>query len=164
MAGGSGSGRDGGARPRRPRADGPSTGHDGGRARPGAGRGTFHFTPGRGWKQEQGSFPSGHASSSFTAAAVVTGEMSRWSPHLTVPVEIIMYGGATAVGLSRIFENRHWATDVVAGAALGYLVGSNVVAHAYRDSREAEQTPETNRVGSSRFPPIPIFYMAVPSR
>ena len=136
-----------------------------GRARPDSGGGTFDFRLGRGWSKERGSFPSGHASSSFAAAAVVTGEMSRWSSPYTVPVGIVMYGGAAAVGLARIFENRHWATDVLAGAALGYLIGDNVVEHAYRDADdETEPAPSSQGGAASRLPPIPIFYMSIPSR
>jgi membrane-associated phospholipid phosphatase len=38
-----------------------------------------------------------------------------------------MYGGAALVGLSRMYENRHWASDVIMGAAIGTFAGTKVV-------------------------------------
>jgi membrane-associated phospholipid phosphatase len=38
-----------------------------------------------------------------------------------------MYTGAALVGASRIYNNKHWASDVLAGAAIGTFVGSKVV-------------------------------------
>ena len=42
-----------------------------------------------------------------------------------------MYAGATAVGLSRMYHNRHWASDVVMGAAIGTFSGRKVVQYAH---------------------------------
>jgi membrane-associated phospholipid phosphatase len=36
------------------------------------------------------------------------------------------------IGLSRITENKHWATDVLTGAAIGYLTGRLVVNNYHR--------------------------------
>ena len=38
-----------------------------------------------------------------------------------------MYGGATLVGLSRMYNNAHWASDVTLGAAIGTFSGIKVV-------------------------------------
>ena len=38
-----------------------------------------------------------------------------------------MYGGAAAVGVSRMYNNRHWASDVILGAAIGTFAGTKVV-------------------------------------
>jgi membrane-associated phospholipid phosphatase len=38
-----------------------------------------------------------------------------------------MYGGAALIGLSRMYENRHWASDVIMGAAIGTFAGTKVV-------------------------------------
>ena len=35
------------------------------------------------------------------------------------------------MGLSRIYNNQHWASDVMAGAALGTLVGIKVVKYTH---------------------------------
>jgi membrane-associated phospholipid phosphatase len=44
-----------------------------------------------------------------------------------VPIGLALHGGAALVGLSRIYHNRHWASDVAAGAALGIVSGWLVV-------------------------------------
>jgi membrane-associated phospholipid phosphatase len=48
-----------------------------------------------------------------------------------------MYGGATLVGLSRMYHNNHWASDVVLGAAVGTFSGLKVVrySHAHPDNK-----------------------------
>lgn len=76
------------------------------------------------------SFPSGHTSTAFAAAAAVTEETSHWWPSSTWYVAPLMYGGATFVGLSRMYHNRHWASDVVLGAAIGTFAGLKVVQYA----------------------------------
>ena len=77
------------------------------------------------------SFPSGHSAAAFAAAAVVTSETARWWPHSTWYVAPVMYGGAALVGLSRVYNNKHWASDVVAGAAIGTLAGRALVRHQH---------------------------------
>lgn len=74
-----------------------------------------------------GSFPSGHTTVAFAAATVYALEYKDkpWVP-------IVCYTSASLIGLSRITENKHWATDVVAGAALGYLTGKLVVNNYHR--------------------------------
>jgi membrane-associated phospholipid phosphatase len=42
-----------------------------------------------------------------------------------------MYGGATMVGLSRMYHNKHWASDVVLGAAIGTFSGLKVVQYTH---------------------------------
>jgi len=73
------------------------------------------------------SFPSGHTVAAFAAAAAVSSETSRWWPHGIYVIGPTMYGGAALVGLSRMYENRHWASDVIMGAAIGTFAGTKVV-------------------------------------
>jgi membrane-associated phospholipid phosphatase len=73
------------------------------------------------------SFPSGHTVAAFAAGAAVTAEMSRWHPESRWLVGTAMYGGAGLVGLSRMYNNRHWASDVIIGAAIGTFAGNKVV-------------------------------------
>ena len=74
------------------------------------------------------SFPSGHTVAAFAAAAAVSAETSRWWPQTTYyAIGPALYGGAVAVGLSRMYENRHWASDVIMGAAIGTFAGTKVV-------------------------------------
>ena len=86
------------------------------------------FKFGRGFTKEgYTSFPSGHTTTAFAAAAAVTSETSRWWPRSTVFIAPLMYGGATLVGLSRMYHNKHWASDVVLGAGIGTFSGIKVV-------------------------------------
>jgi membrane-associated phospholipid phosphatase len=101
-----------------------------GRARPFVSTDTnprdFHFGRGFGNGNFQ-SFPSGHSSAAFAAASTVTSESQRWWPHATPYVATVMYGGAVLVGLSRMYNNAHWASDVVLGAGIGTFSGIKVV-------------------------------------
>ncbi len=67
------------------------------------------------------SFPSGHTSLSFTTATVLA-EMyddKRW-------VGVSAYSTATFVGIARISDDSHWASDVLFGAVKGYVIGKSV--------------------------------------
>ena len=77
------------------------------------------------------SFPSGHTVAGFAAAAAVTGETSRWWPSSVWYIGPAMYGGAALVGLSRMYNNRHWASDVITGAAIGTFAGTKVVRYHF---------------------------------
>jgi len=63
-----------------------------------------------------GSFPSGHASTSFAAATVLTFARPRWAPAFFLL--------ALAIGFSRVYVGVHYPLDVVGGAVLGILVAT----------------------------------------
>ncbi len=88
-----------------------------GRSRPLKQEGAFHFEPFRGGV----SFPSGHTAQAFTVATVI----AEHYPQLWV--RCVAYGTAALVGVSRIEQNAHFTSDVLAGAILGTLVGRTVV-------------------------------------
>jgi len=63
------------------------------------------------------SFPSGHTAQAFLAASIVHTELrdkSQW-------YGIGAYAVATSVGALRMLNNRHWQSDVFAGAGIGIL-------------------------------------------
>jgi membrane-associated phospholipid phosphatase len=109
-----------------------------GRARPYVSHDTsaHDFGVGRGLTRGDSyqSFPSGHATVAFAAAAVVTSESERWGSHAVWLVGPAMYGGATLVALSRMYNNAHWASDVVLGAAIGTFSGIKVVRYTHGHS------------------------------
>ena len=72
------------------------------------------------------SFPSGHSTAAFAFASVVTAETSNWWPDGRWPVGTITYSIATLTAASRIYNRQHWASDVIAGAAIGTLTGLKV--------------------------------------
>jgi membrane-associated phospholipid phosphatase len=89
--------------------------------------GNFQFA--RGLRKTKGytSFPSGHTAKAFGAASAVTAEVDRVWPRATWIVAPAMYGGALMVGLSRMYHNAHWASDVALGAGIGTFSGLKVV-------------------------------------
>ena len=93
---------------------------------------------GRGFgRDEYRSFPSGHTVAGFAAAAAVVSETNRWWPEANWYVAPVMYGGATLIGVSRMYNNKHWASDVVMGAAIGTFAGLKVVRyhHSHPDNK-----------------------------
>jgi membrane-associated phospholipid phosphatase len=66
------------------------------------------------------SFPSGHTSNAFAMAAALDGHYGK---KVTIPA----YALAAAVGYARLRDGVHWLSDVLAGAALGYIVGRTTV-------------------------------------
>jgi membrane-associated phospholipid phosphatase len=83
------------------------------------------------------SFPSGHTTTAFAAASSVTSEMRRLYPGSVWYVAPVLYGGAALVGVSRMYHNKHWASDVVLGAAVGTFSGLKVVrySHTHPDNK-----------------------------
>lgn len=64
------------------------------------------------------SFFSGHTTTAFSVATIIAEEYKE-----TIWVPIVSYTLASCVGLSRIHDNKHWASDVLTGALTGYLTG-----------------------------------------
>jgi membrane-associated phospholipid phosphatase len=77
------------------------------------------------------SFPSGHTINAFAFASTVSRETEMWWPKSRWYVGSVMYGGASLVGLSRMYNNQHWASDVIGGAAVGTLMGLKVVKYQH---------------------------------
>jgi membrane-associated phospholipid phosphatase len=92
---------------------------------------SFQLLRGFGHDDSYRSFPSGHTTSAFAAAAAVTSETSRWWPRSTWLIGPAMYGGAALVGVSRMYNNRHWASDVLVGAGIGTFAGLKVVRYQH---------------------------------
>ncbi len=70
------------------------------------------------------SFPSGHASSTAAVAASISA-MYDWNPVIAVP----LYATAVFVGASRIQDNMHYLSDVIAGLTIGTIVGRSVAGY-----------------------------------
>jgi membrane-associated phospholipid phosphatase len=61
----------------------------------------------------QAAMPSGHTTMAFALAASLADEVRNpWA-------KVGLYGLATSVGWSRMNDNRHWLTDIAAGALVG---------------------------------------------
>src|SRR5262249_54112425 len=101
-----------------------------GRSRPEQHQGPYHFAPFSG----HDSFPSGHATQAFAVATVI----SEHYDYLWV--KFGAYGLASMVGYARLNNNAHWASDVLAGAAIGTFVG-HVVVHFNQNHRNVSLQP-----------------------
>jgi membrane-associated phospholipid phosphatase len=102
-----------------------------GRSRPLENEGAFAFDPFSGNE----SFPSGHATNAFAVASVFAAHSEGW----VVPA--IAYTLATGVAVSRVNDNVHFTSDVIAGAAIGTAIGRSIVVRHRRAARKGENTP-----------------------
>ncbi|MFL5312200.1 MAG: phosphatase PAP2 family protein [Myxococcales bacterium] len=74
------------------------------------------------------SFISGHASIAFTAASAMCVQHSRLSLYASANAAVcpVALGIAATTSLLRVVADRHWASDVIAGAIVGSAVGAVV--------------------------------------
>jgi membrane-associated phospholipid phosphatase len=97
------------------------------------------------------SFPSGHTATAFMTATMLNKEYGHLSPWVGVGA----YTAATATGLMRMANNKHWLSDVMVGAGIGIISteigywladlmmhgkGKNVVSH-YNDEIKRGSSP-----------------------
>lgn len=95
-----------------------------GRARPNVGVGPGEFL-GPSFRDGYRSWPSGHATVAFAVATAFHLEYrSKW-------VSVLAYTLAAVGGWSRMHDDKHWASDVFAGAAIG-IVTTNAIFRARR--------------------------------
>ncbi|MDR1169315.1 MAG: phosphatase PAP2 family protein, partial [Prevotellaceae bacterium] len=92
------------------------------------------------------SFPSGHTAMAFAAAEFLRMEYG----HKSVWFSIGGYTAATMVGVGRILNNRHWLSDVVAGAGIGIL-STKIVYLAYPSLQKIFRKKNTGNLK-------PVFY------
>ncbi len=105
------------------------------------------------------SFPSGHTINAFAFASTLTREVQFWYPRSAFYVGTVFYGGATLMGLSRIYNNQHWASDVMGGAAIGTLIGVKVVkyTHSHPGSHIDRELIKGKKSSPTRIIPLVSF-------
>lgn len=72
---------------------------------------------------ENRSFPSAHTSNAFCIATIFA---SVYKDSRYIPV--VAYSAAALVGISRIHDNAHWTSDVLAGAMVGFVTARLMLA------------------------------------
>jgi undecaprenyl-diphosphatase len=82
-------------------------------------------------------FPSGHTTTSFACATVLSAYVPRAAPAF--------YLLALAIGFSRIYVGVHWPFDVLGGIALGVAVGAAVTALRRREGVPRRSTRSRRR-------------------
>ena len=83
-------------------------------------------------------FPSGHATNAFSMATVLSNVYKTDAPWLGW----VLYPTATLTSLARVNNERHWASDVFFGGALGYFIGRMVVRYSpFRDNDRISLLP-----------------------
>ena len=96
----------------------------------------FKFKPGNGFTSfETRSYPSLHTAAAFATATALVGEIHERRPGATKVAAPLLYTAAMIPGLTRIYLDQHWASDIVAGGFLGALIGSRVVSYAHSHKR-----------------------------
>ena len=102
------------------------------RERPNTGAGAGRFWPDGSGFTWNGSFPSGHATASWAFARVLVDETPhhRW-------LHVGIYALAAGVSVGRVTGRYHFPSDVLAGSAIGYLIGGYV----YRQHSQYYEAP-----------------------
>ncbi len=109
-----------------------------GRARPFEEEGAFSFHT-FSTQERYLSFPSGHAVVAFGMASVLAERVDE-------PVfDVVVYGLATVSVAGRVFQDKHWLSDVVVGSAIGLASG------LYVSHREQERSGKQHPAAKERF-------------
>ncbi|NTV99367.1 MAG: phosphatase PAP2 family protein [Chlorobiaceae bacterium] len=79
------------------------------------------------------SFPSGHAASSFAVSSTLSSRIHRpWA-------SAGLYALSTLTCMQRIYDDRHWLSDTIVGAAIGTAVGLAVGHLINKEENERKQ-------------------------
>jgi len=104
-----------------------------GRALPSKGESPSRFRP---FTWHRYSFPSGHTSAAFALASVLDTDLRGAFGYWHTP---LVYGVALGVAQSRLYDRKHYLSEVILGGAIGWSVG-NWVASKNRNVAPADIT------------------------
>jgi membrane-associated phospholipid phosphatase len=111
-----------------------------GRARPYMNLGSMSATP-FAFNEDNYSWPSGHTAVAFSLSSSLARSIDN------VYIGALLYAGAAGTGIARMYYDKHWLSDVVAGAAIGTL--SAQLVHTLDDRNAAsERNNSSSSVGS----------------
>jgi hypothetical protein len=115
-----------------------------GRSRPNSERGPYFYNM---FTLNEGSlsFPSGHSTVAFAVSSVLANRIHN------IYATIGLYSLSTVAALSRIYSDKHWASDVVLGSAIGYFVGDYISSDKRKCCQNKKVTyniyPSANGIG-----------------
>lgn len=90
-----------------------------GRSRPYTERGPYFYNMFT-FNEGSLSFPSGHTTVAFAMSSVLANRIKN------IYASIGLYTFSSVTALSRIYSDKHWASDVVLASAIGYFVGDYI--------------------------------------
>ncbi|MDR1552707.1 MAG: phosphatase PAP2 family protein [Prevotellaceae bacterium] len=93
------------------------------------------------------SFPSGHTATAFVAAEFLHQEYKDKSIWISVG----SYTMASLIGVSRILNDKHWVSDVVAGAGIG-IISTKIVYWTYPYLQKMFNRKKSKRTQTFIFP------------
>ena len=112
-----------------------------GRGRPFVGGDKGSFRPFQ-FRNDYDSMPSMHTASAFAMASVLASQSENSLAQL------FYYSAATFVGFSRMYKDKHWASDIILGAVIGELCG-RVVTNRHKKNDDDELTLAPMVTGNS---------------
>ncbi len=95
------------------------------RHRPNDGDGAYQWDGPDFLDNNRDSFPSGHSAGIFSVASVIAGRYGEENPW----VAPLVYSLAAITPLSRVYDEKHWASDAFMGSAIGYFTGKALVSY-----------------------------------
>ena len=101
----------------------------------------YDYNPGKGFAElRYRAYPSIHAAAAFATASALTAETARHSRGWAYVIGPVAYSLAALPGISRMYGDKHWASDVLMGAALGTVSGwATVRYHHHRPGNRLDR-------------------------
>jgi membrane-associated phospholipid phosphatase len=126
--------------------------HSVSRARPARSTSPFHIsTPGAPNDWYNQSFTGGHVTNAMACGTFLA---QRYSFGAGEP---LLYAYVVAIGLGRMADGWHWASDTMTGAIMGYAIGA-ATARRHRDRAERDAAAG---LGATMTAPVPLFRMRI---
>ncbi|MGE5431658.1 MAG: phosphatase PAP2 family protein [Syntrophomonadaceae bacterium] len=100
-----------------------------GRSRPFLNEGAFEFR-GLQFKNEHISFPSGHSTVAFAMSSVLAARIKN--PYASIG----LYSLAAFTAFQRMYDDKHWLSDTILGAAIGHFIGQAIVTYGTKDNSD----------------------------
>jgi hypothetical protein len=98
-----------------------------GRSRPYLNEGAFKFR-GLQFKNEHISLPSGHSTVAFAMSSVLAARINN------TYASIGLYSLAAFTAFQRMYDDKHWLSDTILGAAIGHFIGQAIVSYGSKDN------------------------------
>jgi hypothetical protein len=101
--------------------------------------------------QDYQSFPSGHMLCAMSTSTVLAEKINTWWARA------VLYPLALMTGYARIYNDKHWLSDVVFSAALGYGTGRFVINQEEQRENESKKKVKNKGSGLNFYPTMTGF-------